>query len=136
MGKKCENKKTPKYVVASEKRKHFDGGFSESCYKWNVDTSVRDENIILSDGGKKKERKDQIVPKKRFYQVIGYIFCILGIICAWGTIDTVVDLISGNQIYKSLICYSITLFFGFMFLSIYICLFDRNYKPHETMLLS
>ncbi|SOV16829.1 conserved Plasmodium protein, unknown function [Plasmodium sp. DRC-Itaito] len=57
------------------------------------------------------------------------IFCILGIICAWGTVDSFVDVISGKEMYISLMCYSILLFIALSFLIYYIYFIDRNYRP-------
>ncbi|KYN95610.1 hypothetical protein PRSY57_1250500 [Plasmodium reichenowi] len=57
------------------------------------------------------------------------IFCILGIICAWGTVDSFVDVISGKDMYISLICYSILLFIALSFLIYYVYFIDRDYRP-------
>ncbi|SOV79582.1 conserved Plasmodium protein, unknown function [Plasmodium sp. gorilla clade G3] len=57
------------------------------------------------------------------------IFCILGIICAWGTVDSFVDVISGKEMYTSLMCYSILLFIALSFLIYYIYFIDRDYRP-------
>ncbi|CAD2106332.1 conserved Plasmodium protein, unknown function [Plasmodium vinckei brucechwatti] len=68
---------------------------------------------------------------KRFLTILNYLFCILGIICAWGAIDTIIKIISKENIYVSLACYSFILIVSLIIIMLYIKLIDKDYKPYD-----
>ncbi|CXJ29787.1 conserved Plasmodium protein, unknown function [Plasmodium berghei] len=68
---------------------------------------------------------------KRFFTILNYIFCILGIICAWGAIDSLVIIISKGNLYVSLSCYILIILMSITTISLYIKFVDKDYKPYD-----
>ncbi|CRG97140.1 conserved Plasmodium protein, unknown function [Plasmodium gallinaceum] len=131
MGKKSDNS-SQNNSNSSEKTRSTKLETQNSCDKKNSEISCeKNRHILKYKKGHNKNNNKINNYSKKIFSSINYIFCILGIICAWGAIDSLVDVISGKQVYISLICYSVVLLVAFVFLTLYICFIDRNYKPHE-----
>ncbi|CRH02930.1 conserved Plasmodium protein, unknown function [Plasmodium relictum] len=132
MGKKSDNL-YEKNSDSSKKTRSTNLETQISCDKQNSEISCDKNRHIFKYNERYIKKKNNKIYNysKKIFSSINYIFCILGIICAWGAIDSLVDVISGKHVYISLICYSVVLLVAFIFLTLYICFIDRNYKPHE-----
>ncbi|SCO70258.1 conserved Plasmodium protein, unknown function [Plasmodium vivax] len=86
-------------------------------------------DLLKHAGSRRKSNHKFYSYSRKFITVLNYIFCTLGILCAWGAIDSLVQVISGGQVYLSLACYSTILFLALAFLMLYTYFLDRDYRP-------
>ncbi|CAA9991308.1 conserved Plasmodium protein, unknown function [Plasmodium knowlesi strain H] len=131
MGKQSESKPFKKNFNSSNKRNGMNSGSPTSSDQENseIDFQNRRRDLLKETGSRRKSNDTLYSYSRMFVTVLNYIFCILGIICAWGAIDSLVQVISGRQVYLSLTCYSIILLFSLVFLMLYIYFLDRDYRP-------
>ncbi|SCQ17311.1 conserved Plasmodium protein, unknown function [Plasmodium ovale] len=114
----------------SKKTKSTNFGSHTSSDRENSEIAFDSNSDILKYDNHRKNNNNKVYSySKRFITILNYIFCILGIICAWGAIDSLVQVISGKQVYISLACYSVILFVAIVTLTLYILFIDRNYRP-------
>ncbi|SBT82827.1 conserved Plasmodium protein, unknown function [Plasmodium ovale] len=114
----------------SKKTKSTNFGSHTSSDRENSEIAFDSNSDILKYDNHRKNNNNKVYSySKRFITILNYIFCILGIICAWGAIDSLIQVISGKQVYISLACYSVILLVAIVTLTLYILFIDRNYRP-------
>lgn len=133
MAKKFENKKrTQTYYVLPEKKETTDVETTTvSCEPTNSELSMSRNTSFMYYVDKKTKLKTRNSILKSLIRAIGYFFGVLAIVCAWGAIDSLIDIISGKQVHVSLMCYSTAFIIGFLILIIYIFYVDRTYTPED-----
>ncbi|GAW83875.1 hypothetical protein, conserved [Plasmodium gonderi] len=131
MGKQSESLPFKKNVSSSNKTKSTNVDSHTILDRENSEVSFQNSSSNLLDQTRKRKNSSHkfYMYSRKIITVLNYIFCILGIICAWGVIDSLVQIISGMQVYLSLACYSIILLFSLAFLTFYIYFVDRDYRP-------
>ncbi|VWU48983.1 conserved protein, unknown function [Hepatocystis sp. ex Piliocolobus tephrosceles] len=92
--------------------------------------NVNDVELLCEENKTRHDEHIYAYPE-RLVTTISYIFCILAIICAWGVVDSIVDVISAKQAHIALACYSIIFGIAIIVLTLYILFIDRSYRPYN-----
>ncbi|EUD64642.1 hypothetical protein C922_04988 [Plasmodium inui San Antonio 1] len=131
MGKQSESTPFKENFNLSKKTKGTNSASRTSSDRenWEIGFQNSRSDLLKQVGNRRKSNHTFYSYSRKFITVLNYIFCILGIICAWGAIDSLVQVISGRQVYLSLACYSIILLLALVFLILYIYYLDRDYRP-------
>ncbi|ANQ10933.1 Uncharacterized protein PCOAH_00051530 [Plasmodium coatneyi] len=131
MGKQSESTPFKKNFNSSKKTNGINSASPTNSDRENSEIGYQNSrsNLLKQAGSRRKSNDTFYSYSRMFITVLNYIFCILGIICAWGAIDSLVQVISGKQVYLSLTCYSIILIFALVYLMLYIYFVDRDYRP-------